>query len=90
MDKERLIQIVTEEVQKELAGKGKVAPSSRPPQRGETLPSAAGTKRMLVNEEMMLKVAKEGCKELRVPKDAIITPFARDRALEFRIKIIKE
>ncbi len=76
MDKERLIQIVTEEVQKELAGKGKVAPSPR--------------KRMLINEEVMLKAAKEGCKELRVPKDAIITPFARDRALEFRIKIIKE
>ncbi len=77
MDKERLIQIVTEEVQKELAGKGKVAPLS-------------GTKKMLVNEEVMLKAAKEGCKELRVPRDAIITPFARDRALEFRIKIIKE
>lgn len=77
MDKERLIQIVTEEVQKELAVKGKVAPPS-------------GTKKMLVNEEVMLRAAKEGCKELRVPKDAIITPFARDRALEFRIKIIKE
>jgi hypothetical protein len=77
MDRERLIQIVTEEVQKELAGKGKVAPSS-------------GTKKMLVNEEMMLKAAKQGSKELKVPKDAIITPFARDRALEFRIKIIKE
>lgn len=77
MDKERLIQIVTEEVQKELAGKGKVA-------------SLGGTKKMLVNEEVMLKAAKQGCKELRVPKDAIITPFARDRALEFRIKIIKE
>ena len=77
MDKERLIQIVTEEVQKELAGKGKMAPPS-------------GTKRMLVNEEVMLRAAKQGCKELRVPKDAIITPFARDRALEFRIKIIKE
>ena len=77
MDKEKLIQIVTEEVQKELAGKGKATPPS-------------GTKKMLVNEEVMLKVAKEGCKELKVPKDAIITPFARDRALEFRIKIIKE
>jgi len=54
------------------------------------LPSAPRTKKMLVNEEVMLKVAKEGCKELKVPKDAIITPFARDRALEFRIKIIKE
>ncbi len=77
MDKEKLIQIVTEEVQKELAGKGKVT-------------SPRGTKRMLVNEEVMLKAAKQGCKELRVPRDAIITPFARDRALEFRIKIIKE
>ena len=77
MDKEKLIQIVTEEVQKELAGKAKAAPLS-------------GTKKMLVNEEMMLKAAKEGCKELKVPKNAIITPFARDRALEFRIKIIKE
>ncbi len=77
MDKERLIQIVTEEVQKELAGKGKVIPPS-------------GPKKMLVNEEVMLKAAKQGCKELRVPRDAIITPFARDRALEFRIKIIKE
>jgi len=77
MDKEKLIQIVTEEVQKELAGKEKVVPSS-------------GTKKMLVNEEVMLKAVKQGCKELKVPKDAIITPFARDRALEFRIKIIKE
>lgn len=77
MDKERLIQIVTEEVQKELASKGKVIPPS-------------GPKKMLVNEEVMLKAAKQGCKELRVPRDAIITPFARDRALEFRIKIIKE
>ena len=77
MDKERLIQIVTEEVQKELAGKVKVTHSS-------------GAKKMLVDEEVMLKAAKEGCHELKVPKDAIITPFARDRALEFRIKIIKE
>ena len=77
MDRERLIQIVTEEVQKELSGKREVAPSGK-------------AQRMLVNEETMLKAAKEGCKELKVPKDAIITPFARDRALEFRIKIIKE
>lgn len=89
MDKEKLIQIVTEEVQKELAGKGKVAPPSRSPQGGEILPLASGTKKMLVNEEVMLRAAKQGCKELKVPKDAIITPFARDRALEFRIKIIK-
>ena len=89
MDKERLIQIVTEEVQKELAGKGKVAPP-HPPQRGETSPVAGRTKKMLITEEEMLQVAKRGEKELRVPKDAIITPFARDRALEFRIKIIKE
>ena len=77
MDRERLIQIVTEEVQKELSGKREVVPSGK-------------AQRMLVNEETMLKAAKEGCKELKVPKDAIITPFARDRALEFRIKIIKE
>ncbi len=76
MDKERLIQIVTEEVQKELAGKGKAAPPTG--------------KKMLITEDEMLQVAKRGEKELRVPKDAIITPFARDRALEFRIKIIKE
>ncbi len=76
MDKEKLIQIVTEEVQKELAEKGKVAPPTG--------------KKMLITEEEMLQVAKRGEKELRVPKNAIITPFARDRALEFRIKIIKE
>jgi len=76
VDKEKLIQVVTEEVQKELAGKGKVAPPTG--------------KKMLITEEEMLQVAKRGEKELRVPKDAIITPFARDRALEFRIKIIKE
>jgi hypothetical protein len=78
MNRERLIQIVTEEVQKELSGTGtrEVAPGVR-------------ARKMLVTEEMMLKAAKEGCKELKVPKDAIITPFARDRALEFRIKIVK-
>lgn len=76
MDKERLIQIVIEEVQKELAGNQKVTPPTG--------------RKILITEKEMLQVAKRGEKELKIPKDAIITPFAQDRALEFRIKIIKE
>jgi hypothetical protein len=69
-------------------GSGWREPAPVPTTGTETVTAKDG-RRLLLTEEMVRRYASKGCRRLRVPADALVTPLARDLANEKRIEIVR-
>jgi hypothetical protein len=68
------------------------APAAQPkstPEAGTQTVVAEDGRRMLITEEMVRRFAAKGCRRLRVPANALVTPLARDIANEKKLEIVR-